>query len=278
MIRDGETQSRRLAKDSAATMIGYPDLIEALPLFAPNSAGTAEMLARLTIVSANQIFPLLTELLTRIGGRVLPVVVPAQSLCAAPASQEHAARIKRHFDEHGSDKANGHRYHVVYGAKLARTPAVAAVLEIGIGTNNEDVASNMGCFGRPGSSLRAFRDALPGARIYGADVDPRILFREERIETFLVDQTNLASFDELGRSIEGELDLVIDDGLHAPNANLATLIFGLPRLKPGGWLVVEDIKPIAVPFWQVVAAFLPERYRPCIVSLDRDILFVVERT
>ena len=151
-------------------------------------------------------------------------------------------------------------------------------MEVGIGTNNEDVASNMGCFGRPGSSLRAFRDALPGARIYGADVDPRILFREERIETFLVDQTNLASFDELGRSIEGELDLVIDDGLHAPNANLATLIFGLPRLKPGGWLVVEDIKPIAVPFWQVVAAFLPERYRPCIVSSDRDILFVVERT
>lgn len=182
MISDGEGQSRWLAVDAATAMIGCPDLIEALSLFAPNSAGTAEMLARLTIVSANQIFPLLTELLTRIGGRVLPVVVPAHSLCAAWASQEHATRIKRHFDEQGSDKANGHRYHVVYGAKLARTPAMTAVLEIGIGTNNEDVASNMGRLGRPGSSLRAFRDALPGARIYGADVDPRILFREASVD------------------------------------------------------------------------------------------------
>jgi SAM-dependent methyltransferase len=264
-------------------MIGYAELIHAMPLLAPNSSGAAETIARLTILSANQVFPLLSELLTRIGGRALAELVAADALCAQAGGEAEAARLKQHLDAHGSDKAtgsdqaSGHRYHAVYGARLARPPAVTAVLEIGIGTNNEDIASNMGREGHPGASLRAFRDALPGARIYGADIDPRILFHEERIETFFVDQTRLDSFEELGRAIVGELDLVIDDGLHAPNANLATLLFALPRLRQGGWLVVEDIKPIATPFWQVVAAALPERYLPRIVSSGNDILFVVER-
>ena len=258
-------------------MIEHSDIVAALPLYAPNSAGTAEALAILAIASANHVFPLLTELAGGIGGRALPGVVPAASLCATAECAAHAARLRHHFDVQGSDKGTGYGYHLVYGARLARQPAVTAVLEIGIGTNHQDVVSNMGAAGRPGASLRAFRDALPAARVYGADIDARILFREERIETFVVDQTSAASLDALGRSIEGDFDLVVDDGLHAPNANLSVLIFALPRLKPGGWLVIEDIKPVAVPFWQVVALLLPEGYRPRIVASGGVVLFVVER-
>ena len=69
------------------------------------------------------------------------------------------------------------------------------ILEIGLGTNNVDVVSNMGRDGIPGASLRAFRDYLINSKIYGADIDKSILFSEERIETYFVDQTNDTSFE-----------------------------------------------------------------------------------
>ena len=52
--------------------------------------------------------------------------------------------------------------------------------------------------------------------------------------TALVDQTNPDSFDQLSADIPGFLDLIIDDGLHSTDANLATLLFALAKLRPGG--------------------------------------------
>ena len=151
------------------------------------------------------------------------------------------------------------------------------MLEIGLGTYNDDIVSHMGADGRPGASLRAFRDFLPNARIYGADVDARILFREERIETFFVDQTDPPSFADLERAVPPILDLVIDDGLHSPNANLATLRFGLTKIKVGGWVVVEDIAAAAVPVWEVVAALLPDSHRAFILQAQSTVVFAVQR-
>jgi hypothetical protein len=72
-------------------------------------------------------------------------------------------------------------------------PLLVHLLEIGLGTNNTDVVSNMGSEGVPDASLRAFRDYLPNARIYGAGIDKRILFEESRIKTYFADQTDLAA-------------------------------------------------------------------------------------
>ena len=66
---------------------------------------------------------------------------------------------------------------------------VYKLFECGLGTNNLSYVSNMGIFGIPGSSLRAWKDYFPNAEIFGADIDPDILFIEERIRTFHVDQT-----------------------------------------------------------------------------------------
>ena len=38
--------------------------------------------------------------------------------------------------------------------------------------------------GKPGASLRAWRDYFENALIYGADIDKNILFKENRINTF----------------------------------------------------------------------------------------------
>ena len=252
------------------------DILRKFPLFAPNSSGSPEDLARLTTRAANLTFPLLVFLLQETGGGRIDRVVPIETLCDDAASIERARRLKHSFDLHGSDKATGHDYHHFYARVLASPEAVTNVLEIGLGTNNEDVVSNMTSSGRPGASLRAFRDFLPGAAIDGADIDERILFQEHRIRTFPVDQTDIRSLDELGRRVAASYDLIVDDGLHSPEANIATLAFALKRLKPGGWFVVEDIPDRTLPVWKVVAALLPSRFAPQIVGARGGNLFAVQ--
>jgi hypothetical protein len=259
-------------------MFTNEQVIQALPTFAVSSAGAPDAIAPLTLQAAEQTVPLLARL-AEMAGHPGPVPAPVQSFAGTPAARASAEKLKALLDHHGSDKAQPHDYHHLYGTILQQRDSISAVLEIGLGTNNVDVVSNMGPAGRPGASLRAFRDFLPNARIYGADVDRRILFREERIETFHVDQTDTATFDALSARLEGvRFDLVIDDGLHAPNANLATLAFGLPKLTPGGVMVVEDIHPAHLPVWHVVFAMLPQgQYSHFLAHAHGGILVAIQR-
>ena len=147
-----------------------------------------------------------------------------------------------------------------------------------MGTNNRHVVSHMGVDGKPGASLRAFRQHLPNAQIYGADIDKSILFQEDRIQTFFVDQTEPSSFLDLERRVPSDLDLIIDDGLHSPDANLESLRFGLQKIKIGGWFIVEDICPEAVPLWQVVSALLiSERLEAHLYRAQGGYVFAVKR-
>ena len=68
---------------------------------------------------------------------------------------------------------------------------------------------------RPGASLRVWRDFFPNANIYGADVDKKILFSDNRIYTFYVDQFNPQSIQEMWKNVDQDnFDLIIDDGAH----------------------------------------------------------------
>ena len=250
-------------------------LVSQLPMYAPLSFGTFKDRAPLTILAAQQAFPLLVELLQRTDRPALSPRTIAE-FCENRFDPTSIMTLKRLLDSYGSDKCNFHNYHMLYAYILHNPGAIRRILEIGLGTNNDDVVSNMGLDGRPGASLRAFRDFLPNAQIFGADVDRRILFSEDRIVTAFVDQTDLNTFESLGETIGADFDLIIDDGLHAPNANLATLLFSLPRLRAGGWVVIEDISP-ASSSRQVVAHLMPEGFQPALLSADEALVFVVER-
>lgn len=251
-------------------------LIDALPTFVVSSAGSQEALAKLTLQAAAQSMPLLAQLADAVGHPSLQPV-PVESFAFNESSQKAASALKQLFDFHGSDKASSHNYHHLYGAILHNPEAVSAVFEVGLGTNNEDVVSNMGRQGRPGASLRAFRDYLPKAQIFGADVDRRVLFEEERIRTFFIDQTDLAVVNALAATLDVRFDLIIDDGLHSPNANLATMLFALKKLKPGGVFVVEDVHPAHFPVWQIVSALLPPLgFKSFFSTASGGCLFVVQ--
>jgi hypothetical protein len=241
------------------------NVVRAFPLFAPFTAGNYKDKAEATIQTINRTIPLLSDLAKAQTGKHLELV-DVQRFPASPQDLQAADDLKRYFDKYGSDKSNAHNYHKLYGPILRSRDGIRALLEVGIGTNNADVLSNMGQGGRPGASLRAFRDFLPNARIFGADIDKRILFDDERIETHHLDQTDIESFKHLGTLVPSELDLIIDDGLHSPNANINTLLFGLTRIRIGGWLVIEDIALEAIPVWQIVAALLPTNYKSHILT------------
>ena len=250
-------------------------MYQPLALFVPNSAGDSQTLLKLTLQAVSQTFPLLSHLLDVVGRpRVSPVRI--EQLCT-DEGKAAAEALKLLFAKFGSDKSVGHNYHQLYGEILKNKNDISHVLEIGLGTNNLDVASNMGARGVPGASLRAFREYLPNATIFGADIDKRILFHEDRIHTYFVDQTDLTSLESLGKNIPDGMDLIIDDGLHAPNANLAVLAFGLERLKNHGWLVIEDIPERAIPLWEVVAALLPDTFASKLLRAERDLVFAVQR-
>lgn len=158
------------------------------------------------------------------------------------------------FARHGSDKSTEHDYYEVYGSLLdGKRNDPLRILEIGLGTNNLAFQSNMGLGGRPGASLRAFRDWAPNAEVSGADIDRGVLFEEERVKTYFVDQTDTASLADLASKVGGSFDLIIDDGLHLPHANLNTIEALLPLLKPSGAMVIEDIETEHLNWWRAAA-------------------------
>jgi hypothetical protein len=162
-----------------------------------------------------------------------------------------------------SDKAS-HTYDIIYSYifnKLGESNNLN-VLEIGLGTNNPTLISSMGSNGRPGASLYAWRDYLPNASIYGADIDRDILFQADRIKTSFVDQLDLQTLNNLIPTFNNiQFDLIIDDGLHSIGANFNTLLFALNNIKNNGWIVIEDIELRVVDNWKSIDFIL--RTNPC---------------
>lgn len=172
------------------------------------------------------------------------------------------------FAKYGSDKSTCHNYHLAYASILkGKRNQSIRIFEMGLGTNDPSAPSSMGAEGKPGASLRAFKEWNALAEVYGADIDRNILFEEERIRTFYADQTDPKTLDELARKLPKDFDLVIDDGLHTPRANINTIVFGLNLLKKGGTLVVEDIYEQDLPIWQTICAVLSHSYECQLVQM-----------
>jgi hypothetical protein len=179
------------------------------------------------------------------------------------------SRLRQLCDRYGSDKGSlttdGHvyswpphtfcdYYERLFGHCRAH---IRSVFECGLGTNNPALKSSMGERGRPGASLRVWRDYFPNAEIYGADIDRTILFKDERIDTSYVDQMDPQSIAELwAQCPQDQFDLMIDDGLHSFEAATTLLESSFHKLRAGGVYIVEDVAP---PMLFPLSKFLSER-------------------
>lgn len=139
--------------------------------------------------------------------------------------------------------------------------SVRFVFECGLGTNNPALISSMGDTGKPGASLRMWRDYFPNAQIFGVDIDPDTLFSDERIVTMQMDQTDPESIEKFWEETPDVLfDFMVDDGLHTFEAGLTLFRHSQHRLHPDGIWVIEDVGAedakkfadhIRSPDWQV---------------------------
>jgi hypothetical protein len=166
------------------------------------------------------------------------------------------SRLRQLCDRYGSDKGSlmksGHvyswpphtfcdYYERIFGHCRLH---VRSVFECGLGTNNPELRSSMGEGGRPGASLRVWRDYFPNAEIFGADIDRTILFSDERIATAYVDQMEPRSIREMwAQCPHGQFDLMIDDGLHTFEAAATLFENSIHKLGAGGVYVIEDVAP-----------------------------------
>lgn len=159
-------------------------------------------------------------------------------------------------DQYGSDKgelrAGGHPYpwpshsYADYYERLFGhcRHGVRKVFECGLGTNNPRVASSMGQNGKPGASLRVWRDYFPNAMIHGADIDRDILFSEDRIKTHYVDQRDPAAIEAFWRQVDDTgFDFILDDGLHVFDAGSCLFTHSIHHLASHGIYVIEDVTP-----------------------------------
>lgn len=172
-----------------------------------------------------------------------------------------------HFlvDKYKTDKTINDYTSLYYCLFQPYREEVENVLEIGIGTVIADVPSTM--YGqeffdlpgyKPGASLRTFRDWFPKATVYGADIQPDTQFSEDRIVTMLTDSTDSAQVEESMRAHDisgGFFDIIIDDGLHTQEAQLATVRNFFPYVKENGVYVIEDISATSELY------YYPERFQ-----------------
>jgi len=134
----------------------------------------------------------------------------------------------------------------------------------------------MGSFGKPGASVRAFRDFFKKAKIFGTDIDKNILFKEKRIKTYYANQTNLRSLENLFKKVGSNFDLIIDDGLHASYANINMIVGSLKFLKKNGFLIIEDIPYRTINIWKVIDFILLKSHKTQLVKTKKAFVFIIK--
>ena len=227
----------------------------------------------MTIQSINQVIPSLSEF-AKLSDENVEF---KKKITGFLDKENYKEKLGDLFNLHGSDKASVHNYYLIYSSIINELENPSKIFEIGLGTNNIDVVSTMGKNGKPGASLRAFRDYTNDLHVYGADFDQRILFEENRIKTFFVDQTNSKTFLDLSQKIDSNFDLMIDDGLHSPNANLNSLFFFRNKVRKGGYIVIEDINPLTEKLWLTVSALMEKEFKSAFVKTKRAYVFVLQK-
>jgi hypothetical protein len=151
-------------------------------------------------------------------------------------------------ETYGVDKcpAINHTYTPAYDKLLSQfRNSTKLFLEIGVG-NAPLMKPIVGERYIPGASLRMWRDYFQNSQIVGCDILESVLFQEDRIQTFYVDQSSessLTTFAVNNLTRLGEyVDIILDDGSHIDSHQKLTFQTLWKCVRPnGGIYIIEDI-------------------------------------
>jgi hypothetical protein len=136
--------------------------------------------------------------------------------------------LEQIFNEHKgfiSHKYINHLYaYDLHCSKLRNTEC--CIVELGIGH---------------GGSLQIWKKYYgPKAKIFGIDKNDRNDLNDDQIKTFVANQNNIQSMEEVASQIP-PIDLFIDDGSHETPHHINTFNVFFPKLKEDGIYACEDL-------------------------------------
>jgi hypothetical protein len=170
----------------------------------------------------------------RFGGEL----VPANGLPPEPAGNP----LEDYFDRHttGPGLWKWRHYFPIYHRHFQRFIGQEVhVVEIGVYS---------------GGSLGMWRHYFgPASRVYGVDIDPACRAHEgERIRVFTGDQADPEFWAGFLAEVPA-IDVVIDDGSHMPEDQIATLETLLPHIRAAGVYLCEDVLAPTNPFHDYIS-------------------------
>ena len=147
--------------------------------------------------------------------------------------------LKELFNKYGCDKAKKHHYHTVYQPEFEPLQNESInILEIGV---------------FKGESASAWIDFFPNATVYGLDIFVRVsaedipILQHPRVKWLKGDSTHPSVSGAIQKAWpDVQFDIIIDDGLHTPEANAQTFRNLFPFVKSTGSYYVEDVWPLDI--------------------------------
>tara|TARA_B110000503_G_scaffold60382_1_gene95934 strand:+ start:1512 stop:2126 length:615 start_codon:yes stop_codon:yes gene_type:complete len=147
--------------------------------------------------------------------------------------------LKELFNKYGCDKAKKHHYDTVYQPEFEPLQNESInILEIGV---------------FKGESASAWIDFFPNATVYGLDIFVRVsaedvpILQHPRVKWLKGDSTHPSVSGAIQKAWpDVQFDIIIDDGLHTPEANAQTFKNLFPFVKSTGSYYVEDVWPLDI--------------------------------
>jgi hypothetical protein len=91
-------------------------------------------------------------------------------------------------------------------------------------------------------SVRMWQDYFPNAKIIGIDIEPECKkIESDRIEIVIGDQTDSDFLFRFAKEHFGQIDVLVDDGVHTYSAIIKSFAFLYPALSSHGIYAVEDL-------------------------------------
>lgn len=137
-------------------------------------------------------------------------------------------------EKYGTDRHPGSKHNYTpyyYSLFKDKRTKFKKILEIGVGE---------------GPGLLMWQDFFPKAKIFGADNDPKRIFKENRIDVFYCDQSSKENLTALIGITGGKLDFVVDDGSHKPEDQVLTCLTLMPLLGKNVTYIIEDVADLSI--------------------------------
>ena len=147
--------------------------------------------------------------------------------------------LKELFNKYGCDKAKKHHYDTVYQPEFEPLQNEHInILEVGV---------------FKGESVAAWLDFFPNATVYGLDIFVRVsaedipILQHPKVKWLKGDSTHPSVSGAIQKAWpDVQFDIIIDDGLHTPEANAKTFENLFQFLKDTGSYYIEDVWPLDI--------------------------------